>query len=108
MNPLRIALPTASTAIACLFGFSCQSTPSTSSSSNWVVCDMPVDCADVADAVDCVDGYCVDSAGDRVEVEGSGGGSAGGSGGDSGGGSGGDSASGGASSYVTRITPRRA
>jgi len=48
-------------------GAGCQSGPGTSSSSNWVVCELPVDCSGVPDAVDCEGGYCVDAEGERIE-----------------------------------------
>ena len=73
IKTLSIALSTATLSTL----VSCQ-TPSTSSSSNWVVCEMPVDCVDVASAVDCVDGYCVDEVGERVEVSATGGAGSGG------------------------------
>lgn len=80
----------------CLAVFGCQTGPVTSSSSNWVVCTTPADCADVAGAADCQEGYCVDEAGDRIEVAAAGGTGSGGA--SSGGSESGGSQSGGASS----------
>jgi len=44
--------------------------PSTSTSSHWVTCVSDAECADVAGGAACAAGYCVDSAGARVEVKG--------------------------------------
>jgi|GEM_PF-2148319 len=76
MNPLHHPSAPVAWLTLGLLALSCQSGPATSSSSNWVVCELPVDCADVPDAADCVDGYCVDAEGERIERSGSGGASA--------------------------------
>lgn len=53
-------------------------TPSTSSSSNWVFCHSLNDCARAPGAVACTGGYCVDSHGERIPENASGGSSGGG------------------------------
>lgn len=83
MTSRSIPIALLAAAASCLAVFGCQTGPITSSSSNWVVCTTPADCADVAGAADCQEGYCVDEAGERIEVAsggtGSGGASSGGS-----------------------------
>jgi hypothetical protein len=72
--------------------FACgESGPRTSSSSHWIACERDDDCSAVPGAEACVDGYCVDAAGDPVtpaENGGSGGNGASGNGGEAGGGAG--------------------
>src|SRR5688572_9317022 len=69
----RISLMRCAFGIAGLGAFACQTSPVTSSSSNWVVCVDVADCANVEGAVDCEAGYCVDAAGDPVEKAATGG-----------------------------------
>jgi len=40
--------------------------PSTSSSTNWLTCTSNADCAVAPEAVECLDGYCVDDQGARI------------------------------------------
>jgi hypothetical protein len=47
----------------------------TSSTSHWITCSIEDDCADVAGAVECRQGYCVDATGTRIERPASQGGS---------------------------------
>src|SRR5512145_1512836 len=44
----------------------CNDGPNTSSSTHWITCTASVECARAPDAVACVGGYCVDSAGRKI------------------------------------------
>ncbi|MFT3921568.1 MAG: hypothetical protein QM778_03440 [Myxococcales bacterium] len=56
-------------ALICAAGCNDSNGPQSTSASNWLACQELADCAAFTDAVACVDGYCVDATGQRIERE---------------------------------------